>query len=104
MTHALMLTTAPDRAQAEALARGLVEQGLAACVQLLPIDSVYRWEGQVQSAAEVLLLIKTRAERVEAVTAALAAAHPYETPQIIAVPITAGLPAYLAWIDAATAD
>jgi periplasmic divalent cation tolerance protein len=68
----------------------------------VPVDSVYRWEGEVESAAEVLLLIKTRAALIEPVTVAVKAAHSYATPEIIAVPITSGLPAYLSWIDSVT--
>ena len=63
--HALMMTTAGDRAQADKLARMLVEGRLAACVQMMPIDSVYRWEGRLETGAEILLLIKTRAALVQ---------------------------------------
>ncbi|MBV9512329.1 MAG: divalent-cation tolerance protein CutA [Caulobacteraceae bacterium] len=96
------MTTAGDRAEADRLARLLVEQRLAACVQLLPIDSVYRWKGAVETAAEMLLLAKTRAGLAEAAIAALKAVHSYDTPEIIVLPVTAGLPAYLDWIEAET--
>ena len=98
----ILMTTAGDRAEADRLARLLVEQRLAACVQLLPIDSVYRWKGAVETAAEMLLLAKTRAGLAEAAIAALKAAHSYDTPEIIVLPVTAGLPAYLDWIEAET--
>jgi periplasmic divalent cation tolerance protein len=101
-TYALITTTAADRAQADNLARMLIDRRLAACVQLLPIDSLYRWRGEVEAASEILLLIKTRQALVEAAMAALKADHAYETPEIVVLPIQAGLPAYLAWIDAET--
>ncbi len=100
----VLLTTAPDRAAAQALAHALVERRLAACVQLCPIDSVYRWEGQVRAEPEVLLLVKTRADLAGAVQRALAAAHPYAVPEILVLPVSSGLPAYLAWIAAETGE
>ncbi len=76
---------------------------LAACVSILPgIRSVYRWEGAVESADELLLLIKTSLPRVEAMTTRICQLHPYELPEVIAVEVAAGLPAYLAWIAAET--
>jgi len=100
MTQALLvLTNLPDAASAEALAHELVRQRLAACVNILPaVKSVYRWQGALEQAEETPLLIKTGAARYEALQAAIRAAHPYEVPEIIALPIAAGLPAYLDWI------
>jgi len=100
MTQALLvLTNLPDAASAEALAHELVRQRLAACVNILPaVKSVYRWQGALEQAGETMLLIKTGAARYEALQAAIRAAHPYEVPEIIALPIAAGLPAYLDWI------
>ncbi|MGB6053636.1 MAG: divalent-cation tolerance protein CutA [Burkholderiaceae bacterium] len=100
MTQALLvLTNMPDAAGAEALARSLVQQGLAACVNILPaVKSVYRWQGALEQAEETTLLIKTGAGRYDELEAALRAAHPYALPEIIALPIVAGLPAYLDWI------
>lgn len=95
----LLLTNLPDEASAHVLAAHLVEHGLAACVnQLAPCRSVYRWQGQVETATEVPLLIKTTRERYAAVEAAVVELHPYDVPELIAVPVTAGLPAYLNWV------
>jgi periplasmic divalent cation tolerance protein len=95
----LLLTNLPDAASAATLAAHLVEHRLAACVnQLAPCHSVYRWQGQVESASEIPLLIKTTRERYAAVEAAVLALHPYDVPELIAVPVELGLPAYLAWV------
>jgi len=103
MNALLVLTNLPDRETAERLAGVLVEQRLAACVNILaPCGSVYRWQGAVQREEEHPVLIKTTAERYPALEAAIRAAHPYELPEIIAVPIERGLPAYLAWLEAET--
>ncbi|MCK6387836.1 MAG: divalent-cation tolerance protein CutA [Zoogloea sp.] len=99
----LVLTNLPDAASAERIARLLVEQRLAACVNILaPCTSVYRWNDALETAAEVPLLIKTTRARYPALQAALAEAHPYELPEIVAVPLEAGLPAYLAWVATET--
>jgi periplasmic divalent cation tolerance protein len=99
----LVLTNCPDVACAEAIAAQLVEARLAACVNMLaPCRSVYRWQGQVERADEVPLLIKTTAARYPALEAALRAAHPYEVPEIVALPVARGLPDYLAWVAAET--
>ncbi|MFC5473005.1 divalent-cation tolerance protein CutA [Paraherbaspirillum soli] len=99
----LVLTNLPDLLVAEALARQLVERKLAACVNLLPVvQSVYRWQGVVEQASEVALLIKTSAARYAELEHAIKAVHPYALPAIIALPIVAGLPAYLDWIAAET--
>jgi periplasmic divalent cation tolerance protein len=98
-----VLTNVPDVETAQRIARELVSQGLAACVNILPgVQSVYRWQGSVEEAHEIPLLIKTSAARYPALEAALKALHPYEIPEIIALPITAGLPAYLAWVASET--
>jgi periplasmic divalent cation tolerance protein len=103
MSTLLVLTNLPDLAAAERLAGALVEQRVAACVNILaPCKSVYRWKGTVQHDEEHPLLVKTTAERYPALEAAILAAHPYELPEIIAVPVERGLPAYLAWVDAET--
>lgn len=101
--YVMLMTTVADAADADRLSRLLVEQRLAACVQALPIRSCYAWEGEIRQEVETLLLIKTRAELQELAAQALAAAHPYEVPELIAAPISYGLPPYLAWIDAQTA-
>jgi len=104
MAVLLVVTNAPDRAVAQKIANALIEQQLAACVNVLAeCASVYRWKGAVESAAEVPLLIKTRAEQYAAVEAAIRSLHPYELPEIIAIPVERGLPAYLEWVEAQTA-
>ncbi len=104
MTDALMILCAcPDDAVAGNLARTLVAERLAACVQRLPLTaSTWRWQGQVVEEAEVLLLVKTVADRFQALSARLRELHPYELPEIIAVPVAAGLPAYLDWLTGET--
>lgn len=105
MTEALVvLTNCPDAEHAGALATQLVERKLAACVNVLaPCRSVYRWQGKIETAEEVPLLIKTTRECYPALEAAIREHHPYELPEIVAVPIVRGLPAYLDWIAAETA-
>jgi periplasmic divalent cation tolerance protein len=100
----LVLTNLPDRAAAEALADELIRQRLAACVNILaPCRSVYRWQAAVQHDEEHPMLIKTTRERFAALEAAIRARHPYELPEIVAVPIELGLQAYLDWVAAETA-
>lgn len=103
MPALLILTNCPDEESANAIALAVVEQKLAACVNILPrVQSVYRWQGAVEAASEIPLLIKSTAERYPALEAAIRERHPYEIPEIIAVPISAGLPAYLNWLAAET--
>ena len=103
METLLVLTNLPDAAAAQTLARELVAARLAACVNMLaPCRSVYRWQGAIEEADEVPLLIKTTADRYAALEQAIRAAHPYELPEIVAVPVAHGLPGYLAWVAAAT--
>jgi periplasmic divalent cation tolerance protein len=102
-TPLLILCTAPDRNTASALAEHLVDQRLAACVNITqPVTSVYRWQDQLESAEEYLLLIKTTQRQYAALEAAILALHPYELPEIIAVPVTQGLPGYLDWVEQCT--
>lgn len=89
--------------EADAIATALVERRLAACAQQLPIRSTYRWQGVVERADEVLLLVKTTRERYADVESAVLALHSYEAAAITCIEIVAGSPAYLAWIDAETA-
>ena len=103
MEALLVLTNLPDAASARALAEHVIAERLAACVNILaPCRSVYRWQGKVEAAEEVPLLIKTGADRYAALEAAIRARHPYELPEIVAVPISHGLPAYLNWLAAET--
>ncbi len=97
----IVLTTLPDQEAAEKFAAGLIENRLAACVNVLsPARSHYRWRGAIQADAEVPLLIKTVRARYAALEAWMRANHPYELPEIVAVPIERGLPAYLDWLAA----
>lgn len=103
MTALVVLTNLPDLASAERLADALLEQRVAACVNILaPCRSVYRWQGAMQHDEEHPVLIKTTADRYPALEAAIRAAHPYELPEIIAVKVESGLPAYLAWVTEET--
>ena len=98
---ALLLITAPDEETGRRIARALVEERLAACVNLLPgIRSIYRWRGAVEEAAEVLLIAKTRADRTAALASRVRALHPYELPEVVALPVTDGSRAYLRWVVA----
>lgn len=103
MSTLLVFTNLPDRPLAERIAGLLVERKLAACVNVLsPCRSVYRWKGALQHDEEHPLLIKTTVERYPELEQALRAAHPYELPEIIAVSVERGLPAYLEWVAAET--
>src|SRR5688500_19939549 len=103
MSTLLVLTNLPDRAAAERLAGLLIDQQLAACVNILaPCRSVYRWKGAVQHDEEHPMLIKTTHERYPALERALRAGHPYELPENIALPVEHGIPAYLEWVAAET--
>ncbi len=100
----LVLTQMPDRVSAQALAHGLVEARLAACVSIgAPAESLYHWRGEIETAAEVPVAIKTRADRYAEVEAFIIGRHPYELPEIVGVPFTHGLSRYLDWIAAETA-
>lgn len=96
----LVITNLPDTASAQKLARQLVEARAAACVnRLAPCLSTYRWKGNIETSSEVPLLIKTTKDAYPRLEKLIREAHPYELPEIIAVSVTAGLPAYLDWID-----
>jgi periplasmic divalent cation tolerance protein len=100
----VVFNTCPDASSAEEIARALIDRRLAACVNILPgIRSVYLWKGLCESAEEHLLIIKTSAAIYPSLEQAVLELHPYELPEIIAVPIAAGLPDYLAWIKQAAA-
>ncbi|MCU0689751.1 MAG: divalent-cation tolerance protein CutA [Phycisphaerales bacterium] len=99
----LIYATYPDTAVAEASGRALVEEGLAACVNILPgMVSLYRWEGAVERGDECVMIIKTRAGLADRVIAAARARHPYTTPAFVVLPVEGGLEAYLDWIAAST--
>lgn len=99
----VVLVTAPDGRVAGTLARRLVEERLAACVNILPgIRSLYWWEGEVQESDEVLMLLKARREDVGAIAERIHALHPYEVPEVVATQVVGGLTAYLDWVRAET--
>jgi periplasmic divalent cation tolerance protein len=95
----IVFCTAPDTATGQRIATRLVEYGLAACVNLIPgIESIYRWKGRLEKGSEVLLMIKSRVADYTEVETAISALHPYELPEIIAVPVSNGLAGYLDWV------
>jgi periplasmic divalent cation tolerance protein len=99
----VVLVTTPTAERAAEIARALVEERLAACGNVVPgIRSVYRWEGKIHDDAEALLVLKTTRERFDALRERVLALHPYEVPEVIALPIEAGSAPYLAWIAAET--
>lgn len=101
----LVVTTLPNRATAERIAEALVTARVAACVNVLAeCTSVYRWQGKIERAGEVPLLIKTTREAYARLEAALRTMHPYDVPEIVALPVTAGLPAYLDWVTQETKE
>jgi periplasmic divalent cation tolerance protein len=95
----VVFVTTESKAEARRIARTLLEQKLVACVNILPVDSVFVWEAEVQAEQEALMIIKTRRDVFDRLEAAIKAAHSYDTPEIIAVPIVLGSHDYLQWID-----
>lgn len=101
----MVYCTCPDRDTASGLARALVAENLAACCNVVVgLTSVYRWEGKVEEDPEVLLIAKTTRERYPALERSIQGNHPYELPEILAVPVTAGLAGYLDWVAEETRD
>ena len=99
----IVFTSAPDRGVAEKIAHALIENKLAACVNILAeCTSVYRWQDKIETAGEVPLMIKTRAAIYDEVEALIRSMHPYELPEVVAVSVERGLPDYLDWVSAAT--
>jgi len=99
----LVISNLPDRASAETLAKALIERRAAACVNVMsPCFSAYRWQGAVETAEEHPIFAKTTRDRYELLERVIRELHPYELPEIIAVPLAGGLPAYLAWVEAET--
>jgi len=98
----IVFTTASSREEGDRIASALVEEHLAACVNLVPVASVYRWQGAVERADEVLLVIKTRRALVPRLGARVRALHSYQLPEVVAVPIAAGSRQYLSWLVAET--
>ena len=100
--YSIAISTFADKEAAKNTARMLVEERLAACVQMLPIESVYLWSGTTCEDSETMLIIKSRTELFDKIAAAIKESHTYELPEIVQVPITAGLPEYLSWIGDST--
>lgn len=104
MSRSLVYVTTPDMAEAQSLAAMIVSRRLAACANILPgMKSVYQWKGKIEQAEEVVLIAKTRSELVPELTSAIAEAHSYEVPCVVALPIEGGHPPFLQWIDDETA-
>jgi periplasmic divalent cation tolerance protein len=105
MTDAIVvLCTCPDQTSADLLCEQLLNQRLAACINQLPgVTSVYRWQGKVERATEIQLIIKSRQLLFAELQACIQANHPYEVPELLALPVSAGLPAYLDWLSGETA-
>lgn len=100
--YIVIITTCPNAEQAEKLSEMLIKQQLAACVQASDITSTYRWQGVVETAREVRLMIKAKRADYEAIEAFIRTTHPYENPEVLALPVAAGSRAYLEWIDTET--
>lgn len=99
-TVLLVFTSAPDMELARKIAQHLVEHRLAACVNILaPCQSIYHWQGNVEDATEIPLLVKTTAARYGVLEEAIRSLHPYEVPEIVALPVSHGLPSYLGWVE-----
>jgi len=103
-SYCMVITTTPDREEAENLAEGILQNSLAACVQMADIRSFFLWEGALQKEDEVVLSIKTTEARYSALEAYIQEYHPYDVPEIIKLPVTGGLPGYLNWLDSTTKD
>jgi periplasmic divalent cation tolerance protein len=101
--YLLTLCTCPDRSTASAIAETLVREGLAACVsQIAGVESTFLWQGAIERDSEFLLLVKTTARRFEELSGRIGELHPYDLPEIIAVPVSQGLPDYLNWVSQCT--
>ena len=105
MTYCVVYVTAPTGAKAKSIARVLVRDRLAACVNIVPsVNSVYRWKGKIESAREALLVVKTRRSLLPRLAKRVRAVHPYAVPEIVALPLMFGEKSYLRWLDAETRD
>ncbi|HWU24817.1 MAG TPA: divalent-cation tolerance protein CutA [Rhizomicrobium sp.] len=100
--YGMLMTTVGNREDAERIARSLIEENLAACVQFISIESLYRWQGGVANEPELLMLVKTKTDLFDQSIAAIKASHPYETPEIVATRFENGHADYFAWIDSVT--
>ena len=102
--HAMAYVTAPDRTTARDIARAVLDRRLAACANLWPVESIYRWHGKREETSEFVIVFKTRRSLVRKLIAAVQRVHPAEVPCIVSYPMGPALPAYLSWIDAETAQ
>ncbi len=102
MQYYLIYITTKDEEEARKIGKALVEERLAACVNILPISSIYRWQGNIEEESEMAMFVKTRAELVDEVIARVKALHSYEVPCIVSLPIAKGNPDYLKWIEEST--
>ena len=100
--YGVLLTTTPTREEAVKIANLLIDEKLAACVQLMPIESFYVWQGKTRNEAEFLLLVKTRTSLFETAIARIKQVHSYTVPEIVALPFVAGFAPYFNWIDEVT--
>lgn len=100
----MVFTTLPNEIDAKRLVQELLERRLIACGTILPAQSVYRWEGQLHSEPEALVMLKSRQGRWDALEAAVTQSHPYDVPELLAVPATTALPAYARWINDETTE
>lgn len=97
-----VLITAPDRESARKISRHLLEKRLASCINMSPVSSMYWWEGKIEEAEEILLIVKTTTDKLDALTKEVKAVHPYQVPEVIALPIVGGLKEYLSWVERET--
>ena len=97
--YSVIISTFPDKDSAKSAAKLLVEKRLASCVQLLPIDSIYSWQGEICDENEIMLFIKSRTDSLGEIMTLIKEIHTYEVPEIIQIPITDGLPEYLKWME-----
>ncbi len=105
MSYGAVLVTAKDVVEAERIARGLLEKKLAACCNIVPeVRSLYWWQGKIEDATEVLMVVKTRRELFPEITAAVKALHSYTVPEIVMLPIVEGSSEYLRWVDVSTSQ
>jgi periplasmic divalent cation tolerance protein len=100
--YCMVVTTAPDREEAERLAEGILDSRLAACVQMAGIRSFFLWDGALQRENEIVLFIKTTDQRYDDLETYIHRYHPYDVPEIIRLPVTGGLSGYLGWLDSMT--
>jgi len=100
--YTVVFITAPDRENGEKIARHLLEKRLASCVNMMPTSSTYWWEGKIEEAEEVLLIVKTTSDKVNDLVKEVKTIHPYQVPEIIALPVVAGYAEYLRWVERET--